>query len=114
IVGIEENGQLIAQQKPGDNQLWAEVLQRAARASEIYQRIQDLEGGAIGALNYELEQLRLEQRRLQLQGQDTPQNLAELQAQRAVLQAEYASQEAQLMALYTPFKRDTLLLQTAD
>ena len=114
IVGIEENGQLIAEQKPGDNQLWAEVLQRAARAAEIYQRIQDLEGGAIGALNYELEQLRLEQRRLQLQGQDTSQNLAELQAQRAVLQAEYASQEAQLMALYTPFKRDTLLLQTAD
>ncbi len=114
IVGIKENGQLIAEQKKGENQLWTEVLRRAERASEIYQRIQHLEGGAIGALNYELEQLRLAERSLQLKGHDTPQNLAELQAEKTVLQAEYASQEAELMALYTPFKRDTLMLVTAD
>ncbi|NLY14640.1 MAG: phosphate ABC transporter, permease protein PstA, partial [Gammaproteobacteria bacterium] len=114
IVGIKENGQLIAEQTPTDNDLWSEVLQRTERATAIYQKIKNLEGGAIGAINYELEQLRLEERRLQLKGQDTAQNLAELKAQKSVLQAEYASQEAELMALYTPFKRDSLLLMTAD
>ena len=114
IVGIKENGQLIAEQTPTDNDLWSEVLQRTERATAIYQKIKNLEGGAIGAINYELEQLRLEERRLQLKGQDTAHNLAELKAQKSVLQAEYASQEAELMALYTPFKRDSLLLMTAD
>lgn len=114
IVGIKENGKLIAEQTKAENQLWDEVLERAERTTAIYQKIKNLEGGAIGAINYELEQLRLEERSLQLKGHDTAQNLAELKAQKSVLQAEYASQEAELMALYTPFKRDTLLLMTAD
>lgn len=114
IVGIKENGQLIAEQEPGQNQLWDEVQRRAERAGDIYQRIQSLEGGTIAALNYELEKLRIAERSLQLQGQDSAQNLAELQAQKALLQADYATQEAELMALYTPFKRDTLLLVSAD
>lgn len=114
IVGIKENGKLIAEQTPADNDLWSEVLQRTERATAIYSKIKNLESGAIGTINYELEQLRLEERRLQLKGQDTAHNLAELKAQKSVLQAEYASQEAELMALYTPFKRDSLLLMTAD
>lgn len=114
IVGIKENGQLIAQQTPADNDLWHEVLQRTERATAIYRTIKRLESGAIGAINYELEQLRLAERSLQLKGDATTHNLAELKAQKSVLQAEYASQEAELMALYTPFKRDTLVLQTAD
>lgn len=114
IVGIKENGKLIAEQKKDENQLWGEVLHRAERATAIYQKIKNLEGGAIGAINYELEQLRLEERSLQLKGHDTPQNMAELQAGKTILQAEYATEEAELMALYTPFKRDTLVLMTAD
>lgn len=90
------------------------MQRRAERAGDIYQRIQSLEGGTIAALNYELEKLRIAERSLQLQGQDSAQNLAELQAQKALLQADYATQEAELMALYTPFKRDTLLLVSAD
>lgn len=114
IVGIKENGQLIAQQTPADNDLWHEALQRTERATAIYRTIKRLESGAIGAINYELEQLRLAERSLQLKGDATAHTLAELKAQKSVLQAEYASQEAELMALYTPFKRDTLVLQTAD
>lgn len=114
IVGIKESGQLIAQQAPGENQLWNEVQNRAERAAGIYKQIKQLERGAIGAINYELEKLRLAERSLQLKGHDTPQNLADLQAKTAILQAEYATLEAELMALYTPFKRDALLLETAD
>lgn len=114
IVGIKENGQLIAQQTPADNDLWHEALQRTERATAIYRTIKRLESGAIGAINYELEQLRLAERSLQLKGDATAHTLAELKAQKSVLQAGYASQEAELMALYTPFKRDTLVLQTAD
>lgn len=114
IMGIKENGELVAEQTQTENQLWDEVLRRTERATGIYQKIKDLESGAIGAINYKLEQLRLEERSLQLSGHDTPQNMAELQAKKTILQAEYATEEAELMALYTPFKRDSLVLVTAD
>ncbi|HZJ92358.1 MAG TPA: phosphate ABC transporter permease PstA [Thiopseudomonas sp.] len=114
IMGIKENGELIAEQTQTENQLWDEVLRRTERATGIYQKIKNLESGAIGAINYKLEQLRLEERSLQLSGHDTPQNMAELQAKKTILQAEYATEEAELMALYTPFKRDSLVLVTAD
>ncbi len=114
IIGVKEDGQLIAEQTPADNMLWQEVKQRTERATGIYKHIQSLEGGEIGAINYQLEKLRLEERSLALKGLDTPQNLADLQAETAALQAEYASLEKELMALYTPFQRDALLIVTAD
>src|SRR5690554_2963846 len=114
IVGVKENGELIAEQTPADNDLWQEVKQRTVRATQIYKTIQDLEGGAIGAINYQLEKLRLKERALELKGLDTAENLAHLQAEKSALQAQYASLEKGLMDLYTPFKRDSLLVVTAD
>ncbi|HHX35316.1 MAG TPA: phosphate ABC transporter, permease protein PstA, partial [Gammaproteobacteria bacterium] len=114
IVGVKENGQVIAEQEPAENKLWEDVKARTERATAIYKHIQTLEGGDIGTINYELEKLRIEERSLQLKGQDTPQKLAELRAEKTALQAKYAHLEAELMELYTPFKRDSLLIVTAD
>ena len=114
IVGVKEEGQVVAQQSETDNQLWSEVLDRTERATSIYKNIQRLESGTIGAVNYALEKLRLAERSLVLDGLDTPQNLAELQAEKVILEAEYARLETELMALYTPFKRDALMMVTAD
>ncbi len=114
IVGVKENGELIAQQEPRENTLWDEVKTRTERATAIYKHIQNLEGGDIASVNYALEKLRIEERSLELKGLDTPQNLAELQAEKAALQAEYAGLEKELMALYTPFQRDSLLIVSAD
>lgn len=114
IVGVKENGQLIAEQSPANNDLWHEVQQRTERATGIYTHIQSLEGGEIGAINYQLEKLRLQERSLELDGLATPENLADLQAEKTALQAQYASLEKELMALYEPFQRDALLIVTAD
>lgn len=114
IVGVKENGQLIAEQSPANNDLWHEVQQRTERATGIYTHIQSLEGGEIGAINYQLEKLRLQERSLELDSLATPENLADLQAEKTALQAQYASLEKELMALYEPFQRDALLIVTAD
>lgn len=114
IVGVKENGQLIAEQSPANNDLWHEVQQRTERATGIYKHIQSLEGGEIGAINYQLEKLRLQERSLELDGLATPENLADLQAEKTALQAQYTSLEKELMALYAPFQRDALLIVTAD
>ena len=114
IVGIKENGQVVAEQTTADNTLLDEVQQRTERAIAIYKHIQSVEGGEIGAVNYELEKLRLAERKLQLDGRDTKENLEQLQAEKTELQARYAHLEAELMAMYTPFKRDSLLIVSAD
>lgn len=114
IVGVKEKGMLIAEQSPAENALWDEVQQRAERARGIYQHIQTLEGGEIGAVNYQLEKLRLQERGLVLDGLATPERLASLHAEQAALQAEYDRLEQALMALYTPLNRDALVVVTAD
>lgn len=114
ILGLKENGQIVVEQQRGDNRLWPEVQQRVDRVTDIYSRIHHLERGAIGAVNYQLEQLRMRERRLELRGQDTPENLAQLEAEREILQQQYKVLEAELMALYEPFRRDVLVMETAD
>jgi len=114
IVGVKEKGMLIAEQSPAENALWDEVQQRAERARGIYQHIQTLEGGEIGAVNYQLEKLRLQERGLVLDGLATPERLASLHAEQTALQAEYDRLEQALMALYTPLNRDALVVVTAD
>ncbi len=114
IVGIKENGELIAEQDPTDNNLWQEVQQRTERATGIYQHLQRLENGDIATINYQLEKLRLKERALELEGVATPDNLESLQAEQAALQAQYTRLENELMALYRPFQRDTLVMVTAD
>lgn len=114
ILAIKENGQITAQQEKGSNQLWASVMERIQQTNLIHTKIKALEKGDIGAINYKLEQLRLDERRLELKGDDTPENLAALAAKKAEQQAKYALLEAELRALYKTLSTASLLVTTAD
>ncbi len=114
ILGIKENGQVIAQQEKGSNQLWQAVEERIQQTRLIHQQIQTLEKGAIGAINYQLEQLRLDKRRLELKGEDTPENLAKLQAEKDQQQTKYALLETELRTLYKSLATTSLQVVTAD
>ena len=114
ILAIKDKGQLVAEQEKGSNQLWPAVVERIQQTRLIQGQIEDLEKGAIGAINYQLEQLRLDERRLELKGEDTPENLAELQAKRARIQTDYALLETELRALYQSLATSSLRVVTAD
>ena len=114
ILAIKDKGQLVAEQEKGSNELWPAVAERIEQTQLIHDKIEDLEKGAIGAINYKLEQLRLDERRLELKGEDTPENLAELQAKRASFQADYALLETELRALYQTLATSSLRVVTAD
>lgn len=114
ILAIKDKGQLVAEQEKGSNQLWPAVVERIEQTRLIQDQIEDLEKGAIGAINYQLEQLRLDERRLELKGEDTPENLAELQAKRASFQTDYALLETELRALYQSLATSSLMVVTAD
>ncbi|GLR64046.1 phosphate ABC transporter permease PstA [Marinospirillum insulare] len=114
ILGIKDQGQLVAEQEKGSNQLWPAVTERLEKTLRIHQQIEDLEKGAIGSINYQLEELRLDKRRLELKGQATPENLAPLEAKQAAMQADYAQLETQLRTLYQSLATSSLVVVTAD
>ena len=93
---------------------WAALEKQMDRALNIYDDIYRIEKKDIGAINNSMERLRLEQRGLELSGDDTPQALADLAARRAELDAEYKVLEQQLGELYVSFNRDSILAETLD
>ena len=97
--------------------LWPELVKRIARANAIFDQISDIEKGDIGRINKGLEQLRLNERRLEIDGADKAAIAAyreQSAADRATLDAEYAELQKQLEQLYAEAKRDTLVASSAE
>jgi phosphate transport system permease protein len=87
---------------------------RQARVAGLRERIRDIEKGEIGAINYRLEQLRLEERRLVLEGRSPeadPAAHASLSGRRQGLDTEYAGLQEELGRLYGDIRRDALVLR---
>jgi phosphate transport system permease protein len=84
------------------------------RAGELRERIRDIEKGRIGTINYRLEQLRLDERRLALDGRTAgsdPDAYAELAQRRQALDAEYGKLQEELGQLYMEIRRDALVVR---
>ncbi|MBB1488362.1 phosphate ABC transporter permease PstA [Oceanospirillum sediminis] len=109
LLALKENGQVIAQQGKGENKIWPEFEKRIERALNIHDEIYQIEKHDIGRINYTIERLRLKQRSLELKGKDTAQNLAEIDAERAQLNAEYEVLQAKLADLYVAANRDSFV-----
>ena len=91
------------------------VLQAHLRQSlELFTRIRGVEKRDIGAINAEVERLRLRQRRLELDGELTPQRQQALAAQRAALDRRYAVLQDQLQALYRELNRYAVVMVSVD
>ncbi|WP_371915490.1 phosphate ABC transporter permease PstA [Pseudomonas sp. HAR-UPW-AIA-41] len=110
LVNVQEGGKVVAE---GDA-AWAELQQRIARVDGLQAKLNKLHKGDIGSINHGLERLRLQERRLELDGQLTDQAKADLAAERAELNARYKGLEAELMALYAEFDRDSATFKAID
>jgi phosphate transport system permease protein len=91
-----------------------ELLERVRRAGDIRWEISRIERYDIGAINFQMERIRLDRRRLELQGRDDPEALAGLEARRQLLDEEYASLEAERAALVRRLERDSISAETMD
>lgn len=107
---IKENGKDVAS---GD-EAWPELQTRIERALNIYSEIHDIEKTEIGAINSSMERLRLKQRKLELDGQDTPESLLAIDESRAELDAEYKVLQERLIVLYEQIGRDVLVGRTVE
>ncbi len=108
LVGVKQGGRLV------DGDAWQALAPRLERARALQDEISRLEKKEIGAINYQLERLRLQRRKLELAGEDTPDKLAEIEVERQQLQQHYQDLQARLNQLYGDIKRDSLVARVAD
>ena len=107
---VSEGGTLVAE---GDAS-WKEFISRVERVSELRNEIRGLQRGDMGSVNYQMEQLRLKGRALELKGTDTPVALAQLADKKAKLQSEFGILMARLTKLNDKVERDTAKFEVMD
>ena len=113
IVGIYSRDEEVARLAEGASAaehaaLRAELEPMLERVSELRQRKYQLEKSDIGAINYQIEQLRLEQRRLELEGEFDAAAERRLQEERAALDEQFSELSALLSALQASLHRDSI------
>ncbi|MGQ0657421.1 MAG: phosphate ABC transporter permease PstA [Chromatiales bacterium] len=109
-VALKENGEAVSGARP----LRTELQARLRRRHEIRDRITHIEKDRIGAINYAIEQLRLEERKLGLEKSPDAAARQRIGEERATLEADYGKLTEELGKLYTELERDALVMRTAD
>ena len=101
----------------GPHETWEALQPLIEQAADDRAAIRELEQDEVGSINYRLEQVRLRQRRLELEpdagGADLAAERAALARQGAALEAEYAQVEEALAERYREASRTTVRLTTA-
>ncbi|MGP3790247.1 phosphate ABC transporter permease PstA [Pseudomonas sp. B392_1p] len=110
LVNVKESGQLVAEGEAA----WGELQRRIDRVDALHKDIVALEKQDIGRINHGLERLRLQGRKLELQGKLDAVAQADLDAERAQWDAEYKVLETRLVELYQAFNRDSVTVRTVD
>jgi len=110
LVSVKEQGRVVAQGAAA----WGELQARLARASELNKTLQALEKKDIGAINHGLERLRLQARKLELEGKLDAAAQADIKADRAELNSRYKAIEDRLTTLHRDFARDTLVARDGN
>jgi phosphate transport system permease protein len=87
--------------------VWQQLETRIERVVALREQIHRLERDDIGAINHQLERLRLKRRSHELDATDTKENLAEIAAQEKSLDKDYEVLRQQLVKLNKQITRDT-------
>jgi len=110
LAAVKENGTVIAE---GD-QAWPVVQAKIDETLSVFKKITHLEKKEVGAINYSLEQLRLKQKKLQLENRWNAAAEQQMASEKAGLEADYKQYQAQLSGLYQQIRRDSLVAKTEN
>ena len=109
-----ENGELQGQA----DALWEELHQRLDRARELRREIESIERSIIADINFGMERLRLDERRLELAGgysaAESAAALREIARQQEAFDADYAAIRLRLLELNRQIERDVAVFTIAD
>jgi phosphate transport system permease protein len=116
---VKEQDKVVADSATDDAGAWKALQERLARSEELFDQIHEVERKQIGRINYRIEQLRLQSRRLELEkaalsATEIATAEEEIESERAALQVEYEGLQEQLAKLYTEVNRDSLTAEVSD
>jgi phosphate transport system permease protein len=107
---VYDKGKLVSN---SDNK-WSVFEERLQRTNEIRNQILELEQGKIGAINYQLERLRLKHKRLQIDNELTDARMLEITNARNTLKEEYNVLLSKTKKLYEEINRDSIRATVMD
>ncbi len=110
LKAVKENGNVVATGEAA----WPALLERFKRANTLFKRIYKIEKNDIGHVNYNIEQLRLEQRRAELSVKLTESLKTGLAARREKLDDQFALLQAELQTLRADIARDSIVGEVMD
>lgn len=106
-VSLKEAGKPVAEGAA----VWSALQARLQRTSKLTAELARIEKKEVGAINHGLERLRLQTRKLELDGRLDSAAQADIDAERAELHARYAVLETELLRLHAEVDRDTLVMR---
>lgn len=110
LKAVREEGKVVAE----GNAAWDEARKRLERGNALFREALRLEKVDIGKINYELERLRLRERKLMLQERLTEADKTGFAKQREAREAEYRVLQERLDKVRHDLNRDSLMVETAD
>ena len=107
---VRENGQIVA----SNEEAWDVLNKRFERVLVQRDELDELEKGRISSINYGLERIRLQKRKLELDKEDTAENLKPLEDEVKAYNIEYDEVIKRLNHLREEIKRDTATFVIAN
>ncbi len=110
LTSINLNGKKLTDTK----HLWETFQKTIEESRSALEEIEHIEKDLIGGINYNIERLRLKERRLELDNEKTPKNMRPIETERRVLWDEYNRLAATLEKRYAALNRSSFNIRTAD
>jgi phosphate transport system permease protein len=111
IKAVRDHGQVVAE---GPEQGWDALQARLPEVTRVYDEIKRIETQAIGEINYTQEQIRLQLRKLELDGIRAGPEVQRLHREMEALQRRYAEQTATLDTLRTSLTASVVVAAVRD
>ena len=110
LVNVKEGGKVAAEGEAA----WPTLQERIKRVEGLARELYQLEKKDVGAINHGIERLRLQARKLELDGKLDAQAQADMASERAELDSRYTVIEERLTSLHEAFDRDSLTARDAN
>jgi phosphate transport system permease protein len=110
LKSVQQEGNLVAEGEAA----WAEAQKRLERANDLFREAVRIEKVEIGKINYQLERLRLRERKLELLDRLTEADKADFARQREAREAEYLQLQERLDKVRHDLERDSITVETGD
>ena len=109
LVAVKQDGNVLAE----GEQAWQVAQEKLSKALELFDEIEHLQNKQLGAINYDLERLRLKQRALELKNQWDDSKRQEFAAQKLAYEQDYKIIQDKLAQLNKQIKCCSLVVAEA-